>query len=96
MNSDIEYSEAIQIYDQPPVKQFPEQLFRSVMSKIYADTTHPPKNLLKRKTIKRTRVSMLTQMPQYRTEELRNSFFFRFFIFEYFDNLTKLLIQFYG
>ena len=33
MNSDIEYSEAIQIYDLPPVKPFTEQLSRSVMNK---------------------------------------------------------------
>ena len=65
------------MYNLPPVKQFTEQLSRSVMSKIYEETTHPLKNLLKRKTTRRTRVSMLTQMPKCWTEKLRNSFFFR-------------------
>ena len=74
MNSDIEYSEAIQIYDLPPVKPFTEQLSRSVMNKIYADTTHPLNNLIKRKTTRHA----LTQMPICRPEKLQNSFFFRF------------------
>ena len=74
MNSDIEYFEAIQIYNILPVKPFTEQLSRSVMNKIYADTTHPLNNLIKRKTTRHA----LTQMPICGTEKLQNSFFFRF------------------
>ena len=58
------------------------------MNKIYADTTHPMSNLIKRKTTRCLRVLMLTQMPKGRTEKLeKKTFSSVFLISKCFDNL---------